>query len=174
MSFFDNITFRNKRSQEQVDIMDKTNSSKFSNDDSHLPDTSIDDVIELKEQLKNLTCTLKEAQQQIKNLTLENSALTNNIYELAKQNELYRKINMDCTPKKKNKQKLSNADTPLQTGLNNTPKQALTPRNVCSKETQTELPAPMQKNALVEEKPRDKMCIISSNNYNNNYNNKNC
>lgn len=187
MNFLENITLRKKINppqQQTNESMEEINSSKFSYDDSNIPDISMssdtDNIIELRQQLKHLATALQEAQQQIKNLTLENSALTNNIYQLAKQNDIYRKITIDCTPKKIGTSKKVTA----------TPTQIKTPTepNVSSKQTQTELLPLSDENTLPnklknkntpmnnppkqklspdteQRKYKNKLCILSSNKF---------
>lgn len=112
MNFFDNITFRRKRSNSDCN---KTNVSEVSSEildgtTSSLPDISNDETElskQLQERIEMLELELKSAHQEIEILLLENKDLKYSNEELLKKNELYKKVTQSpskprtTTPKKK-------------------------------------------------------------------------
>lgn len=178
MDFFQNITFRRTRTHSDS-ILNKTDEllTDTINDDSDnneslssLPDLSKEhqqeELTVLKLQLQKLENELRSAHQEIECLSLENTKLREHNLELTKKNDLYKtvtygpvKSTKTTTPNKKRKP--SNKQTQTETCSTNLAK--LSTAEQTSKEINKQQACTNDKN----QKTKNKICILSSNNRNN-------
>lgn len=170
MNFLDNITFRRRRTDSDIntstasDHLSDNSMNKTTNSMPSISDDENDEIIKLKNQIDKLTADLNSARIEINSLKMANKELKQKNEALMRKNELHETFR--CSPSNKH-QPAAPVNTPNNCTLPTCKTKTHLPNDSsCFTNTLTTINVKSTDESVNTKQSKQKVCIISANKYN--------